>query len=72
VNRCATLGFGASSRIHTAKILRLSEDLPMVIEIVDAAEKIEAFLPELDGMIGEGLVTLERARIILYRHDAST
>jgi len=44
----------------------------MVIEIVDAAEKIEAFLPELDGMIGEGLVTLERVRIILYRHDAST
>ncbi len=67
-----TLGFGASSRIHTAKILRLSEDLPMVVEIVDAAEKIESFLPELDGMIGEGLVTLERVRIILYRHDTST
>ncbi len=67
-----TLGFGASSRIHTAKILRLSEDLPMVVEIVDAPEKIESFLPELDEMIGEGLVTLERVRIILYRHDAST
>ncbi|NQT13995.1 MAG: DUF190 domain-containing protein [Planctomycetes bacterium] len=67
-----TLGFGASSRIHTAKILRLSEDLPMVVEIVDAPEKIESFLPELDAMIGEGLVRLERVRIILYRHDAST
>jgi PII-like signaling protein len=66
-----TLGFGASSRIHTAKILRLSEDLPMVVEIVDAAEKIESFLPELDEMIGEGLVTLERVRIILYRHEGS-
>jgi len=65
-----TLGFGASSRIHTAKILRLSEDLPMVVEIVDAPEKIESFLPELDELIGEGLVTLERVRIILYRHDA--
>lgn len=67
-----TLGFGASSRIHTAKILRLSEDLPMVVEIVDSPEKIESFLPELDELIGEGLVTLERVRIMLYRHDAST
>lgn len=67
-----TLGYGASSRIHTAKILRLSEDLPMVIEIVDAPEKIAAFLPDLDTMIGEGLVTLERVRVIMYRHDASS
>jgi hypothetical protein len=64
-----TLGFGASSRIHTAKILRLSEDLPMVIEIVDRPERIAAFLPDLDGMITEGLITLERVRLIAYRHD---
>ena len=63
-----TMGFGANSRIHTAKILRLSEDLPMVVEIVDEPDKIAAFLPDLDGMIGEGLVTLERVRVILYRH----
>ncbi|MEJ2288571.1 MAG: DUF190 domain-containing protein [Deinococcales bacterium] len=64
------LGFGANSRIHTSKVLRLSEDLPVVVEIVDAEEKIEAFLPELDTMIGEGLVTLERVRVIAYRHNA--
>jgi len=62
-----TLGFGAHSRIHTAKVLRLSEDLPMVIEIVDAPERIAAFLPELDGMMAEGLVTLERVRLLVYR-----
>lgn len=67
-----TLGFGAHSRIHTAKILRLSEDLPMVIEIVDSPERIAAFLPELDAMIEEGLVTLERVRLIAYRHDRGT
>lgn len=65
-----TTGFGAHSRIHTAKILRLSEDLPMVIEVVDKPERIAEFLPVLDGMIGEGLVTLERVRVILYRHNA--
>ena len=65
-----TLGFGANSRIHTAKILRLSEDLPMVVEIVDIPERIAEFLPELDAMIGEGLVTLERVRVIVYRHQA--
>ena len=64
------MGFGASSRVHTAKVLRLSEDLPVVIEIVDAAEKIEAFLPALDRMVQEGLVTLERAEIIYYRYRA--
>lgn len=64
-----TLGYGASSRIHTAKILRLSEDLPMVIEIVDKPERIAAFLPDLDRMITEGLVTLEKVRVIVYRHD---
>lgn len=62
------LGFGANSRIHTAKILRLSEDLPLVIEIVDKPERIAAFLPELDAMMGEGLVTLEKVRVIVYRH----
>jgi uncharacterized protein len=67
-----TLGFGANSRIHTAKVLRLSEDLPMVIEIVDAPERIAAFLPELDGMIDEGLVTLEKVRLIAYRHARGT
>jgi hypothetical protein len=64
-----TLGFGAHSRIHTAKILRLSEDLPMVIEIVDAPERIAAFLPDLEDLIQEGLVTLERVRVIVYRHE---
>jgi hypothetical protein len=61
------MGFGAHSRMHTAKILRLSEDLPIVIEIVDAAEKIRAFLPSLDAMVTEGLVTLERAEVHMYR-----
>lgn len=60
-------GFGAHNLIHTARIRRLSEDLPMVIEIVDEKAKIEAFLPELDGMIPEGLVTLEPVQVILYR-----
>lgn len=63
------MGFGANSRIHTSKILRLSEDLPMLIEIVDEAEKIEAFLPDLDSMIQEGLVTLERVHIVIYRDN---
>lgn len=60
-------GFGAHSRLHTAKILRLSEDLPIVIEIVDSAEKIEAFLPVVDGAIDEGLATIEKVRVRLYR-----
>jgi uncharacterized protein len=64
------LGFGANSRIHTSKVLRLSEDLPVVIEIVDAEEKIEALLPELDKMIREGLVTIEKVRVIAYRHNS--
>ena len=62
-----SMGFGKHSRLHTAKVLRLSEDLPVVIEIVDTAEKIEAFLPDLDRMVTEGLVTIERAEVILYR-----
>jgi uncharacterized protein len=63
------LGFGAHSRIHTSKVLRLSEDLPIVVEIVDTEERIEAFLPRLDELIGEGLVTLEKVRVITYRHS---
>ncbi len=61
------LGFGAHNRLHTARILRLSEDLPVVIEIVDTPERIAEFLPELDKMIGEGLVTREKVRVIRYR-----
>jgi PII-like signaling protein len=60
-------GFGAHNLIHITRVLRLAEDLPMVIEIVDQKEKIEAFLPELDAMIPEGLVTLETVQVILYR-----
>ena len=60
-------GFGAHSRIHTAKILRLSSDLPIVIEIVDTDEKIEAFLPLIDDAISEGLATVEKVEIRLYR-----
>jgi PII-like signaling protein len=66
------MGFGKASRLHTAKILRLSMDLPLVIEIVDADEKINAFLPVLDEMIGGGLVTLEKVRVINYRAGKDT
>jgi uncharacterized protein len=62
-------GFGASSRIHTDKVLRLSLDLPMVIEVVETEEQVQAVLPVLDEMIGGGLITLERVRVILYRPD---
>src|SRR5215813_8976119 len=61
------MGFGKSSRLHTAKILRLSMDLPLVIEIVDSEEKINSFLPVLDEMMNGGLVTLEKVRVIDYR-----
>ncbi len=61
------MGFGRHSLIHTAKILRLSDDLPMVVEVVDSREKIENFLPVLDGLITDGLVTLERVSVIQYR-----
>ena len=60
-------GFGKSSRLHTAHILRLSEDLPIVIECVDTGDKVEAVLPALDDMIGDGLVTLERVEVRVYR-----
>ena len=61
------MGFGKHSVLHTAKILRLSEDLPMVIEIADSLDKIEQFLPTLDEMMTDGLVTLERVRVIQYK-----
>jgi len=61
------MGYGKHSILHTAKILRLSEDLPMVVEIVDSADKINAFLPVLDEMIKEGLVTLERVKVLHYK-----
>jgi uncharacterized protein len=63
------MGFGAASRLHTFKILRLSEDLPVVVEIVDAREKVEAFLPRLDEIVsgGGGLITIEDVRVIQYR-----
>jgi len=60
-------GFGASARVHTADILRLSLDLPMVIEVVETEAKLQELLPELDALIGGGLITLERVRVILYR-----
>lgn len=60
------LGYGHSSRLHTAKILRLSDDLPLVVEIVDTQERIEAFLPVLDEMMETGLVTIEKARVLRY------
>ena len=63
------MGFGHSSRLHTAKILRLSEDLPIVIEIIDSEQKINGFLPVLDGMVKGGLVSLEEVRILRYGAD---
>ena len=61
------MGYGAASRIHTSKILRLSEDLPIVVEIVDSPEKITALLPAIEEMVQEGLVTLENVRVLQYR-----
>src|SRR4029077_726477 len=61
------IGFGKSSRMHTSKILRLSMDLPIIIEIIDSEEKIQSFLPVLDGMITGGLVTMEKVRALHYR-----
>lgn len=60
------MGFGANSRLHTVKILRLSEDLPIIVEIVDSEEKINLLLPHIDEMVTEGLVTLEKVRVIKY------
>ncbi len=61
------MGFGINSRLHTAKILRLSQDLPVIIEIVDSEEKINSFLPILDAMMGGGLVTIEKVTVLHYR-----
>ena len=63
-------GFGCKSHMHTTKLLRLSEDLPIVIEIVDSEEKITAFLPHLDEMVKEGLVTLEKVNVVMYRANS--
>lgn len=65
------MGFGATSHLHTAKILRLSDDLPMIVEIVDAEEKLNAFLPVLDGMMDGGLITLEKVKVLHYRSRRS-
>src|SRR3954462_15628521 len=65
-----SMGFGKSSRLHTAKILRLSMDLPLVIEVVDSEEKIQSFLPVLEKMMGGGLVTLEKVKVLQYRSGA--
>lgn len=63
-------GYGSSSRLHTEKILRLSQDLPIIVEVVEYSERIEQILPRLDEMVGGGLVTLEKVRVILYRSHA--
>jgi len=65
------MGFGAASRIHTVKVLRLSEDLPIVIEIVDTEENIKKIMPYLDEVVKEGLITLEEVSVIKYRHNKS-
>jgi PII-like signaling protein len=66
------MGFGGKSHMHTAKLLRLSEDLPVVIEIIDSEEKINNFLPCLDEMVQEGLITLEKINVIMYRSSQSS
>src|SRR5438067_13925561 len=65
------MGFGKSSRLHTSKILRLSEDLPLLIEIVDSEDNINAFLPILDGMMSSGLITLEKVQVLQYGERAA-
>ena len=65
-------GYGASSRLHTSRILRLSSDLPVVIEIVDGAERVDQILPIIEEMVGDGLVTLERVHVITYRGSPPT
>jgi PII-like signaling protein len=66
------MGYGHTSRLHTTKILRLSDDLPLIIEIVDGEDKINAFLPVLDKMMGSGLVTLEKIKVLRYGNDSHT
>src|SRR5437867_2069648 len=67
-----SMGFGADSRLHTFKVLRLSEDLPIVIEIVDSEEKINGFIPIIDEAVQEGLITIEPVRVIKYRANPAT
>jgi PII-like signaling protein len=62
-----TMGFGAGSRIHTAKIVRLSEDLPIIVELVDTEEKLNSVMPFLDETVEEGLITMERVKVVKYR-----
>ena len=66
------MGFGKSSRLHTSKILRLSEDLPLLLEIVDSEDNINAFLPILDGMMSSGLITLEKVQVLQYGERAAS
>ena len=63
------IGYGANSRIHTTKILRLSESLPTVVEIVDREDRIQAFIPQVNAMVQEGMITVEPVHIITYRHS---
>ena len=65
------MGFGANSRMHTAKLLRLSEDMPVVVEIVDTEENLERIMPFLDEVVAEGLITLEKVKVIKYRHSST-
>jgi PII-like signaling protein len=65
----AIMGFGATARLHTEKVLRLSLDLPITVEVIDTQEHIDELLPEIDAMMGGGLITLERANVIVYRAD---
>ena len=64
------MGFGCKSHMHTTKLLRLSEDLPIIIEIVDAEDKLKKFIEKLDGMVQEGLITLEKVNVVMYRADS--
>lgn len=64
------LGFGRKAHVHTAKLLELSYDMPMVVEIVDSEEKVKKLLPKLDAMVSEGLVTMEEVHVVMYRADA--
>lgn len=65
-------GFGANARLHTSRLLRLSEDLPIVIEVVDTHDRIQAILPKLDALVGDGLITLQAVEVIAYRGTAPT
>lgn len=69
----AVAGFGATAKLHTGKVLRLSDDLPVIVEVVDEEEKLQSILPKLDEMMGGGLITMERAHVVMYRPgDAPT